>query len=183
MYMYGIAGHALSATCALLTATLQEFSRVPRLEVVPMVAEPIMSREARIVSGVILLTVPTIMYGGLTLLGILTGGTAGLRPDGLQLSETQWALFRAGHAHAGVWVILSLIVQVLLDSATLGRGLTWVARLGAPLGAVAISGGFFGLAFVPGFRWPMYMGAAAMAVSVLVTGIGLLRRPPGAATR
>jgi hypothetical protein len=29
----------------------------------------------------------------------------GLAPGGLQLSDTQWALFRAGHAHAGVWII------------------------------------------------------------------------------
>ena len=30
---------------------------------------------------------------------------------------TQWALFRVGHAHAGVWVVLSLVIQVLLDAA------------------------------------------------------------------
>jgi hypothetical protein len=69
-----------------------------------------LSREARLVAGVILLTVPTIMYGGLTGLGILTKGTAGLAPGRLALDDTQWALFRAGHAHAGVWVVLSLII-------------------------------------------------------------------------
>jgi hypothetical protein len=135
-----------------------------------------LSRDARVVAGVILLTVPTIMYGGLTLLGILTGGGAGLRPGDLQLTDTQWALFRAGHAHAGVWVILSLVLQVLIDGAVLGDGLRWLARLAAPSGAVAISGGFFGLAFAPGFQWLIYLGAASMAASVLLTGIGLLRR-------
>ena len=49
-----------------------------------------LSREAKVVSGIILLTVPTIMYGGLTLLGILTGGVAGSAPAGLTLDETQW---------------------------------------------------------------------------------------------
>jgi len=34
-----------------------------------------LSREARLVAGVTLLTVPTIMYGGLTLLSVLTKGT------------------------------------------------------------------------------------------------------------
>ena len=134
-----------------------------------------LSREARIVAGITLLTVPTIMYGGLTLLGILTAGDAGMAPDGLTLTDTQWALFRAGHAHAGVWVILSLVLQVLLDSAVLSRGVKWVARVCAPAAAAAISGGFFGVAFVPGFRWLMYFGAASLAVSVVLTGVGLLR--------
>ena len=100
-----------------------------------------LSREARILCGITLLTVPTIMYGGATLLGILTSGAAGLAPPGLTLSETQWALFRAGHAHAGVWLILSLVVQVLLDSAALSPGAKWLARIAAPLAAVTISGG------------------------------------------
>ena len=135
-----------------------------------------LSREAKIVAGVTLLTVPTIMYGGLTLLGILTGGVAGLRPEGLVLSDTQWALFRAGHAHAGVWVILSLVLQMLIDQATLSRGLKWLARISAPVAAVALAAGFFGVAFQAGFRWLMYFGALCLAVAVLLTGIGLLRR-------
>jgi hypothetical protein len=134
-----------------------------------------LSREARVVAGVILLTIPTVMYGGLTLLGILTRGAAGLAPGGLAPDETQWALFRAGHAHAGVWVILSLVLQVLLDAASLTSGLKWVARLSAPIAAVAISGGFFGVAFVPAFRWLMYFGAVSLAVCVVLTGVGLLR--------
>jgi hypothetical protein len=102
-----------------------------------------------------------------------------MAPEGLVLNETQWALFRAGHAHAGVWVVLSLILQVLLDGATLSAGLRWVARICAPLAAIAISGGFFGVAFVPAFRLLLYLGAAMLAVAVLLTGVGLLRRPRG----
>jgi hypothetical protein len=136
-----------------------------------------LSREARIVAGLTLIAVPTIMYGGITLLGVLTNGAAGLAPEGLKLDETQWALFRAGHAHAGVWVILSLVIQVLLDSATLPSSLKWLARVAAPLAAVALSGAFFGLAFFPTFRWLLYFGGASMATAVLLAGIGLLRRP------
>jgi hypothetical protein len=135
-----------------------------------------LSRDARLVAGITLLTVPTIMYGGLTLLGLLTMGTAGVAPEGLQLDDRQWALFRAGHAHAGVWVLLSLVLQVLLDAATASHPLTWVARIAAPFGAVAVSGGFFGLAFVPAFGLLVYVGAASMAVAVIITGIGLIRR-------
>jgi hypothetical protein len=39
-----------------------------------------LSREARLIAGITLLTVPTIMYGGITLLGILTTGKFGLAP-------------------------------------------------------------------------------------------------------
>ena len=116
-----------------------------------------LSREARLVAGLTLLTVPTIMYGGITLLGILTKGTAGLAPGGLTLDETQWALFRAGHAHAGVWVVLSLVIQVLLDAATLPAGLKWLARISAPVAAVGIAGGFFGIAFVQALRWLAFL--------------------------
>jgi hypothetical protein len=136
-----------------------------------------LTREARLVSGVTLITVPTIMYGGATLLGVLTNGAAGIAPPGLQLDETQWALFRAGHAHAGVWVILSLVMQVLLDSAALSAALKWLARIAAPLGAIAISGGFFGVAFLPQFRILLYLGAASMAIAVLLSGVGLIRKP------
>ena len=136
-----------------------------------------MSREARLIAGLTLLTVPTVLYGGLALLGILTEGVAGISVRNLRPDETQWALFRAGHAHAGVWIILSLVIQVVLDSATLSATLKWLARIAAPVAAAAISGGFFGLAFAPAFRWLAYFGAACLAVAVLLTGIGLLRRP------
>jgi hypothetical protein len=36
-----------------------------------------MSRESRILAGILLVVVPTVMYGGLTLLSLLTGGGPG----------------------------------------------------------------------------------------------------------
>jgi len=139
------------------------------------------SREARLMTGITLLTVPTIMYGGAILLGVLTGGMAGIAPRALALDQTQWALYRAGHAHAGVWVILSLVIQVLLDSATLSSRVKWLARIAAPLAAVFVSGGFFGLAYRPGFRWLLYAGAACLLLVLVLTGVGLLRRPTAGA--
>src|SRR5262252_8839482 len=143
----------------------------------------ILSREARLVAGVTLLVVPTIMYGGVTLLGILTKGVAGIPPGNLALDQTQWALFRAGHAHAGVWVVLSLVIQILLDSATLSSWLKWIARIAAPLAAVAISSAFFGLAYNSGFVALLYFGGACLVLVVLLSGIGLLRTPNIASQR
>ena len=140
-----------------------------------------LSREARLVAGLTLLAVPTIMYGGVALLGILTKGTIGSSLENVLLDQTQWALFRAGHAHAGVWVVLSLVMQVLLDSAVLSSKLRWLARIAAPVAAVGISGGFFGLAYNSGFKWLLYFGAACLVLAVLLTAVGLLRRPKVAA--
>jgi hypothetical protein len=134
-----------------------------------------LSYEAKLMSGVTLLAVPTIMYGGWTLLGILTQGIAGSAPGTLTLDETQWALWRAGHAHAGVWVILSLVIQVLLDSARLSSVLRWFVRIAAPVAAVAVAAGFFGVAFIPAMRWVLYVGALGLFASVVLTSVGLLR--------
>src|SRR5262245_55640 len=102
-----------------------------------------LSRDARLMTGITLLTVPTIIFGGLAVLGVVSEGTAG-RSGMPALSPLQQALYRAGHAHAGVLVLLSLLVQLLLDSARLGAPATWTARIAAPLAAICVSGGFFG---------------------------------------
>jgi len=134
-----------------------------------------LSREAKLMAAITLLVVPTIMYGGWTLLGMLTHGSAGAAGAGLKLTETQWALWRAGHAHAGVWTVFSILLQVLLDSTRLSAGWTWLARITAPVSAVALSAGFFGVAFSPSFRLLLYLGIGCLLVALLVTAVGLLR--------
>ncbi len=134
-----------------------------------------LTKDARLMSGITLLVVPTIMYGGWTLLGVLMHGQVGASVNGLHLDEAQWALWRAGHAHAGVWTVLSLVLQILLDSAHLSVRLTWVARIGAPAAAVALSAGFFGLAFSAAFGALLYLDIGLMLVALLTTAIGLLR--------
>ncbi len=131
--------------------------------------------DTKLMAGLLLIIVPTIMYGGITILGILTDGTAGLAPGGLELNEKQYSLWRAGHAHAAVIVILSIIIQILVDATDLSKIMSWVARLGAPIAALAMSGGFFGLAFLPGFKWLLYFGALGLVASLLITGVGLLK--------
>jgi hypothetical protein len=134
-----------------------------------------LSKPAKLMSALTLFIVPTIMYGGWTLLGLLTRGSAGARVGALHLDETQWALWRAGHAHAGVWTLLSLILQLLLDAALLPPAMTWLARICAPVSAIALSGAFFGLAFSAAFGSLLYLGIALMLVALLTTAVGLLR--------
>ena len=97
-----------------------------------------MTREARTMAGIILITVPTIQYGGYFLLTSLRDRSSHYMDNALRQN-----FFRAGHAHAGVFVILSLVCQVLADAATLPPSLLWLARLGVPVAAILLPMGFF----------------------------------------
>ena len=90
-------------------------------------------------------------------------------------------LFRAGHAHAGVIVILSLVCQVLADGALLPDWLNWSVRIAVPRAAILISAGFFFSVLPPNASEAgpainlIYLGALSLAFGVLTLGIGLLR--------
>ena len=135
-----------------------------------------MATTSKKICGIILLTMPSIQYGGYFLLQLLSGGYAEL-----ELTEFQRSMFRAGHAHAGVLVILSLLVQWLTDHARLTPVWEWMARMNFPLAAILISGGFFAGAAGKGTVEPtggialLYAGVVILAAGFLILGIGLLR--------
>src|SRR6266481_3899673 len=137
-----------------------------------------MTREARMMSGIILITVPTIQYGGYFLLTSLVDKSSGYMENPLRQN-----FFRAGHAHAGVIVILSLVCQVLADSADLPSPLVWFVRIGVPLSAILISAGFFFSMLPPTASQPngaislIYVGAVILAISLLTLAFGLIRVP------
>ncbi len=139
-----------------------------------------MTRDARLMCGVILITVPTIQYGGYFLLTSLMNKSSGYMDNPLRQN-----FFRAGHAHAGVIVILSLICELLADAAVLPAGLLWAVRVAIPLAAILISAGFFFSVLSPTATKVgsavslIYLGAASLAFGVLTLGIGLLRSPQG----
>ncbi len=135
-----------------------------------------MTREAKLMAGIILITVPSIQYGGYFLLTSLMNKSSGYMDNALRQN-----FFRAGHAHAGVIVILSLVCQVLADAAMLPPSLTWVARIGVPLAAILIPLGFFLSVASPTASEPngavqlIYAGALVLAVAVVTLGVGLIR--------
>ncbi len=137
-----------------------------------------MTHEARMMCGVILITVPTIQYGGYFLLTSLINKGSGYMENPLRQN-----FFRAGHAHAGVIVILSLISQLLADAAVLPAPMLWFVRIGVPLSAILISAGFFFSVLSPtateasGAVSMIYAGALILAVGVVTLGIGLLWSP------
>jgi len=135
-----------------------------------------MTRDAKLLSGVVLVTVPSIQYGGYFLLTSLMDKTSGYMDNPLRQN-----FFRAGHAHAGVIVILSLVCQVLADAALLPPSLLWTARIAVPLAAILIPAGFFFSMLSPTATQPsgavglIYAGAVVLAGGVLLLGVGLIR--------
>ena len=133
-----------------------------------------MSPDARLMCGISLILIPTIVYGGLTILGVISNGAFGM-PAQKNLSPSQIAFYRAGHAHAGVLTLLALFLQIALDSATLPLALVWPARVGAVTAALCVSGGFFAVAHMRALRFVLYTGALLVAATTLTVGIGLIR--------
>ena len=135
-----------------------------------------MTYHTKLVSGITFITVPTIQYGGYFLLQVLAGGETGLA-----LTPFQEAMFRAGHAHAGVLVIMALVAQIFIDYAALSKGGRWCTRIGFPVAAVLVSAGFFAAAIGSNVTqptaliWILYVGVAVLAASVVMLGIGLIR--------
>src|SRR5213595_881681 len=62
------------------------------------------SQESRRMAGILLVVLPTVIYGGVSLLTFLQNKESGYMDNPLRQN-----LFRAGHAHAGVLLVLSLV--------------------------------------------------------------------------
>ena len=92
-----------------------------------------LSDESRILAGVLLLALVTAETGGLYLLKVVRG-RGGVTPF-------QEKFARAGHAHAGVLLLLALLCQVFADATAQTGVLDWLSRSGVtPNGRAAVRG-------------------------------------------
>ncbi len=127
-------------------------------------------------AGILLVVLPSVMYGGLSLLTFLTRNEPGYADN-----PVRHDLWRAGHAHAGVYLVLSLVMLRYVDEAELPPFWKWLARTGAPIAAVLIPAAFFLSVASPQATAPnglmnlAYVGALFLAGSVLSLGVGLIR--------
>lgn len=140
--------------------------------VAPQAATLTLSDASKSTAGVLLITVVGIAYGGTFLLQVVGGK--------VPVTDFQKSFFRAGHAHAGVLVILGLIATILVDTTDLDGALREVARDGVPLAAILMSAGFFVSAIGRDRTTPnrfivlVWLGALSLTAGVLTLGIGLL---------
>ena len=123
-------------------------------------------------AGVLLLTIVAVQVGGLYMLALVRGRVAA--------TPFQITFSRAGHAHAGVLVILSLIAQLYVDASGLTGLMADVARNGVPIAAILMPAGFFlssagkGRTEPNAAIWLLYAGALSLALGVIALGIGLI---------
>ena len=137
-----------------------------------------MSPQSRLVAGILLILVPTVEIGGVSILSLLISDPQYTQND---LRQDLW---RAGHAHAGVWLVLALVALRYVDEANLSEGMRWVVRLSLPAAAVLMPLGFFLPVLPPeatepnGLIYLTYVAGVVLAVGLLVLGVGLIRGRP-----
>jgi len=131
-----------------------------------------------ILAGVLLLSLVTVESGGWFLTRVVRGAVPA---NGLQR-----AFFRAGHAHAGVLLVLSLAILALLDGAGLPFGLHLAAALGAPIAAILMPAGFFLSVLGRDPQRPgravalLWTGGAVLAAGLVLAGVLLIMSGAGA---
>lgn len=123
-------------------------------------------------AGILLLSLVAVETGGNLLFRIATG------KHGATAEQRNY--FRAGHAHAGVFLILGLVCQIFVDATTLSGLAEWVARSFVPIAALLIPGGFFLSMTRSGATSPnrlivlVPVGAVVLAIGLATLGVGLL---------
>jgi hypothetical protein len=131
-----------------------------------------MSDESRILAGILFLSLVTVETGGLYLVK--------LWKDAAGATPFQIGFVRAGHAHAGVLLVLGLLCQLYVDHADLSGFFGWLARSGVPAAAILMPAGFFAASAGNGLTRPnrfivlVYAGGLVLAAGLTTLGIGLL---------
>ena len=127
-------------------------------------------------AGVLLIVVFTVEYGGVSLLRMILG-----RDPGYMDNPVRRRLFRAGHAHAGVWIVFALVGLLYVDMADLSDGWKSVVRISFAAAPILMPLGFFLSITSPAAQKPnrlillTYLGGLALALATITLGIGLVR--------
>ena len=135
-----------------------------------------MSNASLQIAAIIFIVVPTIEFGGYSLLRYLTRNVPGYLDN-----PPRRALFTAGHAHAGVLVLLALVGLLYVDHADLSGNAKHLVRNSMALAPILMPLGFFLSIASPRATRPnrlitlVYLGATSLAIGAVTLGIGMLR--------
>jgi hypothetical protein len=125
-----------------------------------------LSGPTQLFTVIALISLPTVMFGGYSLLSLLRKR---------KLTDTQRGFFRAGHAHAGVLLVLALIALQLLAQSGLSEAARWAACFLLLFGVLGQSGGLF-LHLLPrrGLAHGVTAGGAVLlGAAMLMTAYGI----------
>jgi hypothetical protein len=126
-------------------------------------------------AGPLITVLPTVVFGGVSILYLWLGRNSDYMKNPLRQS-----LWRAGHAHAGVLLVVSLLALLYVDSAALSDELKSLVRSTIPLSAILLPAAFFLSVLKPDASKPnvlinlAYVGAISLTVGLLTLGIGLM---------
>lgn len=137
-----------------------------------------MSIASRRLAGLLLIILPTVAFGGTSLLTML------IHDPEYIANPLRQDLWRAGHAHAGIMLILALILLRYVDEAQLSARFKGFVRYAIPIAAILMPLAFFLSVLSPDATEPnaliylAYVGALFLVSGVLILGLGLLRPTP-----
>ena len=135
-----------------------------------------MSPETRKHAGILIIILPTVIYGGISILQFLINDPAYIQ------NPLRQDLFRAGHAHPGVLLILSLVALLYVDEANLSKGWKRIVSSFIPASAIFLPAAFFFSVLKADATEPnglinlAYAGVFFLVIGLLALGIGLLRK-------
>jgi hypothetical protein len=131
-----------------------------------------MSDPVKVFSFIVLLSLPTVMFGGYSLLRLTAAR---------KLTDFQRTYFRAGHAHAGVLLVLALAALDAMNNTDLGTGAQWAIGAILAVGILAQSGGMFvhmGVGSPGRWSWGNTLttaGGVFLATALVWLAVGVLR--------
>ena len=134
-----------------------------------------MSQTSLHFAGVVLITVPAVAFGGARLLTMIHRHDPGYLDNPVRQN-----LWRAGHAHAGVLILLTLIGLMLVDQTNLSSALRAFVRYALVAGPILMPLGFFFSVASPQAQRPnrlislVPLGGLAVSAGAIVLGVGLL---------
>lgn len=134
-----------------------------------------LSEPTRTLAAILLFSLITVETGGLYLTRLVRGSASA--------TPFQLAFARAGHAHAGVLLILSLVGLLYADAVTATGAIGTAARVGVPVAALLMPAGYFFSSMGPERSSPnravalLYLGALSLATGLAALGASLLIAP------
>lgn len=135
-----------------------------------------MSDQSRRLAGILLVLLPTVIAGGASILAMIDD-------PAYRDNELRQDLWRAGHAHAGVLLVLALVALRYVDEARLGHRAKSFARHSIPAAAILLPVAFFLSVTRADATEPnalislAYVGAVVLTGGLITLGVGLIRRP------
>ena len=133
-----------------------------------------MSSQSLASAGQLLVILPAVIFGGVSILTLL------IRDPRYRQNPLRQQLWQAGHAHAGVLLILSLVALLYVDQADLSEASKQVVRSTIPASAIFLPAAYFLSVLSPTATKPnaliylAYVGSVVLTIGLIVLGVGLL---------